>query len=53
METRMAEATVHVKTTERAGGRVALVTVDNARKLNCLSTELNRQALSGVRGARR
>ena len=37
----MAEATVHVKTTERAGGRVALVTVDNARKLNCLSTELN------------
>ena len=41
METTMAEATVHVKTTERAGGRVALVTVDNRAKLNCLSTELN------------
>jgi enoyl-CoA hydratase/carnithine racemase len=41
METRMAEAAVHVKTTEREGGPVALVTVDNRAKLNCLSTELN------------
>ena len=37
----MADATVHVKTAERAGGRVAFVTVDNRAKLNCLSTELN------------
>jgi enoyl-CoA hydratase/carnithine racemase len=37
----MTDATVHVKTREREGARVAHVTVDNARKLNCLSTELN------------
>ena len=38
----MSQAAVHVKTEERAGGaRVAVVTVDNAAKLNCLSTELN------------
>jgi len=38
----MSEAAVHVKLEERAGGgRIATVTVDNARKLNCLSTELN------------
>jgi enoyl-CoA hydratase len=37
----MADATVHVKVESRSGGKVARVTVDNARKLNCLSTELN------------
>jgi len=38
----MSQAVVHVKVEERAGGgRVAHVTVDNPRKLNCLSTELN------------
>jgi enoyl-CoA hydratase len=37
----MADATVHVKVESRSGGKVAHVTVDNVRKLNCLSTELN------------
>lgn len=38
----MSQAAVHVKLDERAGGgRVARVTIDNAAKLNCLSTELN------------
>jgi enoyl-CoA hydratase len=37
----MTDATVHVKMESRDGGKVAHVTVDNARKLNCLSTELN------------
>jgi len=35
----MSEAAVHVKMEDRAGGaRIARVTVDNAAKLNCLST---------------
>lgn len=34
----MTEAAVHVKTEERAMGRVATVTVDNQRRLNCLSS---------------
>jgi enoyl-CoA hydratase/carnithine racemase len=37
----MADAGVHVKTSEREGGRVAQVTVDNRAKLNCLSSGLN------------
>jgi enoyl-CoA hydratase/carnithine racemase len=37
----MADAGVHVKAGERGGGRVALVTVDNRARLNCLSSELN------------
>ena len=37
----MTDAAVHVKMGEREGARIAHVTVDNARKLNCLSTELN------------
>jgi enoyl-CoA hydratase/carnithine racemase len=37
----MADAGVHVKVGEREGGRVALVTVDNRARLNCLSSELN------------
>jgi enoyl-CoA hydratase/carnithine racemase len=38
----MSQATVHVKLEEgRGGGRIARVTVDNARRLNCLSTVLN------------
>jgi enoyl-CoA hydratase len=38
----MSQAAVHVKIEERAGGgRIGVVTVDNAAKLNCLSTELN------------
>jgi enoyl-CoA hydratase len=42
METTMSQAAVHVKFEERAGGaRIGIVTIDNARKLNCLSTELN------------
>ena len=36
----MSEAGVHVKVEERHGVPVALVTVDNRRKLNCLSTPL-------------
>jgi enoyl-CoA hydratase/carnithine racemase len=36
----MSEAGVHVKVEERHGVPVALVTVDNRRKLNCLSTTL-------------
>jgi len=36
----MAEAGVKVKVEERRDGRVAQVTVDNAAKLNCLSTPL-------------
>jgi enoyl-CoA hydratase len=39
----MAQATVHVNIEEHADGRVARVTLDNARKLNCLSTALNLQ----------
>jgi enoyl-CoA hydratase/carnithine racemase len=34
----MAEDGVVVKVGKRAGGRVAVVTVDNSKKLNCLST---------------
>jgi enoyl-CoA hydratase/carnithine racemase len=37
----MSHAAVHVNTEERYGGRIALVTVDNRRRLNCLSTALN------------
>ena len=36
----MSEAGVNVKVEERGDGRVARVTVDNAGKLNCLSTPL-------------
>jgi len=36
----MSDAAVHVKLEERQGGRIGHVTVDNARKLNCLSTPL-------------
>src|SRR5262249_17699975 len=36
----MAEAAVKVKVEDRRDGRVARVTVDNAAKLNCLSTPL-------------
>jgi len=36
----MSEAGVHVKVEERNGAPVALVTVDNRRRLNCLSTTL-------------
>jgi enoyl-CoA hydratase len=36
----MAEAGVHVKVEERHGSPVGVVTVDNQRKLNCLSTAL-------------
>ncbi len=34
----MTEAGVSVKSTERTSGRIATVTVDNPRKLNCLDT---------------
>lgn len=34
----MTEAAVHVKTEERSFGRIATVTVDNQRRLNCLSS---------------
>lgn len=37
----MSEATVHVKVEERERGRVVRVVVDNAGRLNCLSTVLN------------
>jgi enoyl-CoA hydratase len=37
----MTDASVHVKMESRSGGKVAHVTVDYVRKLNCLSTELN------------
>ena len=36
----MADATVRVEINERGGGRVARVTIDNQRRLNCLSTPL-------------
>jgi enoyl-CoA hydratase/carnithine racemase len=36
----MAESAVHVRRDERAAGLVAVVTVDNPRRLNCLSTPL-------------
>ncbi|MFZ1102596.1 MAG: enoyl-CoA hydratase [Hyphomicrobiaceae bacterium] len=36
----MAEAAVHVQRDEHAAGLVAVVTVDNRRRLNCLSTPL-------------
>jgi enoyl-CoA hydratase len=36
----MADATVQVEINERSGGRVARVTIDNQRRLNCLSTPL-------------
>src|SRR5688572_27673958 len=36
----MVEAAVHVKRDERPAGAVAYVTVDNQRRLNCLSTPL-------------
>ena len=34
----MSEAGVHVKTEAKSGGRIAVVTVDNERRLNCLAT---------------
>ena len=34
----MTEAAVHVKTEERLFGRIATVTVDNQRRLNCLAS---------------
>jgi len=37
----MSHGTVHVKLEERKGGRIAHVTIDNQRKLNCVSTPLN------------
>ena len=36
----MADATVQVQIDERSNGRVARVTIDNQRRLNCLSTPL-------------
>jgi enoyl-CoA hydratase/carnithine racemase len=36
----MSDAAVHVKLEDRQGGRIGHVTVDNALKLNCLSTAL-------------
>jgi enoyl-CoA hydratase/carnithine racemase len=36
----MSEAGVHVKTEDKGGERIAVVTVDNQRRLNCLSTPL-------------
>ena len=36
----MSDAAVHVKLEDRQVGRIGHVTVDNARKLNCLSTAL-------------
>jgi enoyl-CoA hydratase len=36
----MADATVQVEINEQSGGRVARVTIDNRRRLNCLSTPL-------------
>ncbi len=34
----MTEAAVHVKTEDRPNGRVAIVTIDNQRRLNCLAS---------------
>jgi enoyl-CoA hydratase len=34
----MSEASVHVKTEQKGGARIAVVTVDNQRRLNCLAT---------------
>jgi enoyl-CoA hydratase len=51
----MSEAAVHVKVEERDDGRIARVTVDNARRLNCLSTALNvrlREVFAGIAGDR-
>ncbi|MBX9590116.1 MAG: enoyl-CoA hydratase/isomerase family protein [Hyphomonadaceae bacterium] len=36
----MADAIVHVEINERSAGRVARVTIDNPRRLNCLATPL-------------
>ena len=36
----MADATIQVEINEQSGGRVARVTIDNQRRLNCLSTPL-------------
>ena len=36
----MSDAAVLVKLEDRPSGRIGRVTVDNARKLNCLSTPL-------------
>ena len=36
----MSRAAVHVKVEEHKGGTVARVTIDNERRLNCLTTEL-------------
>jgi enoyl-CoA hydratase len=36
----MSQAAVHVKVEEHKGGTVARVTIDNQRRLNCLTTEL-------------
>jgi enoyl-CoA hydratase/carnithine racemase len=43
----MSEPAVHVKVEDRRAGRIARVTVDNGRRLNCLSTPLN-VALAGA-----
>ncbi|MBN9278068.1 MAG: enoyl-CoA hydratase/isomerase family protein, partial [Hyphomicrobium sp.] len=34
----MTEAVVHVKSEDRPSGRVATVTIDNQRRLNCLAS---------------
>ena len=48
----MSEAAVHVKIEERHGGpRIARVTVDNQRRLNCLSTPLIVAAGARLRAA--
>src|SRR5262245_2665555 len=39
-EVRMSDAAVLVKLEDRPSGRIARITVDNARRLNCLSTAL-------------
>jgi enoyl-CoA hydratase len=36
----MTDATVHVEIEERSNGRIARITVDNRRRLNCLATPL-------------
>lgn len=37
----MSQATVHVKVDEHKGGSIAHVTIDNARRLNCVNTAIN------------
>ena len=48
----MADATVQVEIEERSGGRVARVTIDNQRRLNCLSTPLILELSGGLFEAR-